>query len=202
MKVLVIADVEERLLYDFFKKERVEGVELIISCGDLKPGYLDFLMTMVNVPMLYVLGNHDDELSKTPPAGGFSLENRVIKYKGYRIAGLGGSIKYNTRHINMYTERQMAWRCFTLTNKARLKGGIDILVTHSPVRGHGDLDDNAHRGFECFNELLNKFKPMYMFHGHVHTNYHHKVKSKLKHPSGTILINACGYQIIDLPDRE
>ena len=60
MKVLVVSDVEDTLLYDHFRKERVAGVELIISCGDLKQDYLDFLMTMVNVPMIYVRGNHDD----------------------------------------------------------------------------------------------------------------------------------------------
>lgn len=202
MKIMIVADVEDRLLYDFFKKERVEGVELIISCGDLKAGYLDFLMTMVNVPMVYVMGNHDDDYIKNPPTGAISIEDRIIKYKGYKIAGLGGSIKYNKRHINMFTESQMRRRCRNLQFKAMLKGGIDILVTHSPVRGYGDLEEFSHRGFECFNDFLEKVRPTYMFHGHVHTNYHHSVKTENHHPCGTTIINGCGYKIIELPDKD
>ena len=60
MKVLIVADIEDKRLYDFYRKERTEGVELIVACGDLKPDYLDFLITMVNVPTIYVRGNHDD----------------------------------------------------------------------------------------------------------------------------------------------
>lgn len=202
MRILIVADEEERLLYDNFRKERVEGVDLIISCGDLKPGYLDFLITMVNVPMVYVMGNHDNELVETPPMGAITLEDTIVKYKGYNIAGLGGCIKYNDRNINMFTEREMAWRCFKLRVKAFFKGGIDIFVSHAPVRGYGDLEDFPHRGFSCFDKFLHKIQPMYMFYAHVHTAYKHNLKLELDHPSGTKLMNCCGYKIIDLPDRE
>jgi len=202
MKILIVCDEEERLLYDCFRKERVEGVELIISCGDLRAGYLDFLMTMVNVPMLYVMGNHDDQLVKEPPLGGISLEGTIINYKGYRIAGLGGCMKYNDRCINMYTEGEMRFRCLKLKAKAMLKGGIDILVTHAPARGYGDMEDYAHRGYECFNKLLDKYHPSYMFYGHVHTTYSHTLPTTYEHPSGAKLINCCGYKIIDLPDKD
>lgn len=202
MRIMVIADEENRLLYDFFKKERVEGVELIISCGDLDAGYLDFLMTMVNVPMVYVMGNHDDAFIKNPPPGGICIEDKIIKFKGYRIAGLGGSIKYNKHHINMFTERQMRHRCHKLAFKAIFKGGIDIFVSHAPCKGHGDMEDFSHSGFNCFNKLLEKYKPMYMFHGHVHKTYSRKVQIENDHPCGTKIINGFGYRIIDLPDRE
>lgn len=202
MKLLIVSDVEERLLYDCFKKERVEGVDLIISCGDLRAGYLDFLMTMVNVPMVYVMGNHDDGLVMNPPLGAQSLEDDIINFKGYKIAGLGGCIRYNDRNINMSTEGEMRWRCFKLKLKAFFKGGIDIFVAHSPCKGYGDLEDFPHRGFECFNSLLEKLHPEYMFHGHVHTNYHRSIKTSYVHPSGTTIMNCCGYKIIDLPDRE
>lgn len=202
MKILIVSDMEERLLYDCFRKERVEGVELIISCGDLRAGYLDFLMTMVNVPMLYVLGNHDDKLVREPPLGGISLEGNIVNYKGYKIAGLGGCMKYNDRCINMYTEGEMSWRCSRLSAKAALRGGIDIFVAHSPAKDYGDLEDYPHRGYKCFNKLLNRFHPKYMFHGHVHTNYNRSIKTEYDHPSGTKIMNCCGYKIIELPDKE
>lgn len=202
MRVLIVSDEEERLLYEAFRKERVEGVELIISCGDLHAGYLDFLMTMVNVPMVYVMGNHDNALVENPPLGAESLEGRIVKINGYRIAGLGGSIKYNNKCINMYTEREMAWRCFKLWVKSWFTGGIDIFVTHAPAQGYGHLKDYPHKGFECFNKFLMRTKPMYMFHGHVHRNYSRRIKDQYEHPSGTIIMNCCNYKIIDIPPVE
>ena len=52
MKILFIADEESKIYWDFFKKEQFEGIDLIISCGDLKPEYLSFLATMTTVPVL------------------------------------------------------------------------------------------------------------------------------------------------------
>ena len=43
MKVLAIADEESRYLWDFFQPEKLKDIDLILSCGDLKAQYLDFL---------------------------------------------------------------------------------------------------------------------------------------------------------------
>ena len=64
MKILFLADEECKIYWDYFRKEQFEGIDLIISCGDLKPEYLSFLATMVPVPLLYVHGNHDDEYKR------------------------------------------------------------------------------------------------------------------------------------------
>ena len=69
MKILFLADEESKVYWDYFKKEQFEGIDLIISCGDLKPEYLSFLATLVPVPLLYVHGNHDDKYDKRPPEG-------------------------------------------------------------------------------------------------------------------------------------
>jgi hypothetical protein len=46
MKLMLIADEEADLLWDRFSRERLQGVEMILSCGDLDPDYLTFLATM------------------------------------------------------------------------------------------------------------------------------------------------------------
>ena len=46
-----------------------------------------------------------------------------------------------------------------------------MVVTHAPVAGYGDGTDYAHRGYECFLELIDTYKPKYLVHGHVHLNY-------------------------------
>ena len=43
--ILFIADEPDKGLWDFFDKEKLAGIDLIISCGDLPPQYLSFLAT-------------------------------------------------------------------------------------------------------------------------------------------------------------
>ena len=52
-----------------------------------------------------------------------------------------------------------------------MKKGFDVLVTHSPAYGVNDGEDLPHRGFEIFGELIEKYRPKYFVHGHVHMNY-------------------------------
>ena len=100
----------------------------------------------------------------------------------------------------MYTEKEMSVRVRKLWRKARFTNGIDILVTHAPAEGYGDMEDLPHRGFECFNKFLMKYKPLYMLHGHVHKSYGHEFKRLRSHPSGTVIVNAYESYILDLPD--
>jgi len=104
MKILAIADAEERCLWECFRKERFEGVDLILSAGDLDPDYLEFLVTVINKPLIYVRGNHDDRYARHAPGGCICVEDSVYTYRGIRIAGLGGSMRYRDG-ANMYTAR-------------------------------------------------------------------------------------------------
>ena len=45
MKIMVLADKESPWLWDYFDKSKLEGIDLILSCGDLHPQYLSFLAT-------------------------------------------------------------------------------------------------------------------------------------------------------------
>ena len=197
MKVLVVADEKSRYYYDYYKPGRLDDIELIISCGDLSRTYLEFLVTLGNCPLLYVCGNHDDTFADHPPEGCVCIEDTVFVYRGLRFAGLGGSYRYRPDGIYMYTEKQMAWRIRKLWWKIRKNIGIDVLVTHAPAFGLGDLDTLPHRGFRCFLKFLEKYRPRYMLHGHVHRNYGFKIPVTQKY-LGTTIINACGAYLLDL----
>ena len=139
MRIMVVADVEDKRIYDYFKKERVEGVELIVSCGDLKANYLDFLVSMVNVPMIYVRGNHDDALLKDPPPGE-CIEDTVFEFNGYRFLGLGGSMRYRKDSKCMFTETQMKMRAARVKPKIYMKNHFylvfyiyNLLLLHNLV---------------------------------------------------------------------
>lgn len=170
MKILFLADEESKTYWDYFKKEHFEGIDLIVSCGDLKAEYLSFLATMVPVPVLYVRGNHDDKYDIKPPEGCICIEDKIYEFNGVRILGLGGSYRYKNGR-NQYTEAQMARRVRKLKWKIRANRGFDILVTHSPAYGMNDGDDPCHRGFDAFNRLIQSYSPKYFVHGHVHMNY-------------------------------
>ena len=170
MKILFLADEEAKVYWDFFKKEDFEGVDLIVSCGDLKAEYLSFLATMVPVPVLYVHGNHDAKYDKKPPEGCICIDDCIYEFKGVRILGLGGSHRYKPGPYQ-FKEREMAKRVRKLFWKLKFKKGFDILVTHSPARGLHDAEDMCHMGFEVFNKLIEQYRPKYFVHGHVHLNY-------------------------------
>lgn len=191
MKILAIADEESKSLWDYYEPEKLSDAELIISCGDLNRHYLEFLVTMAHCPLLYVHGNHDGAYLDNPPEGCECIEDRIYRFGGIRILGLGGSPRYKDGPF-LYTEGQMRRRAGKALARSLLFGGIDILVTHAPARGYGDMEDLPHRGFSCFNGLLGAAKPSVMLHGHVHQSYGH-FSRELPHPSGTRIINASGY---------
>ena len=196
VKILVIADTESRSLWDFYDPSKLEGVDLIISCGDLNPHYLEFLVTLSGCPLFYVHGNHDHVYEKTPPEGCECLEDRIVHFKDLRILGLGGSMRYKDGPF-MYTERQMRRRVLKARLKAALSGGVDLFVTHVPPAGCGDMKDLPHRGFACFNTFLNAVRPRFMLHGHVHKTYGHFQRERA-HESGTRIINAYDYYILEV----
>ena len=170
MKILVLSDTADKMLWDYLNRELLEGVELVLACGDLPSAYLSFLTCFTEAPILYVHGNHDQSYEKKPPEGCICVEDDIYVYKGVRILGLGGSMRYrNADH--MYTEREMRGRIRKLFWKLLRHKGFDILMTHAPARGVGDQEDLPHRGFECFLKLMDKYHPKYMFHGHVHPEY-------------------------------
>lgn len=200
MKILLISDEESTYLWDHFKREHLNGIDLIISCGDLKASYLSFLVTMGKAPVFYIHGNHDCGYAVEPPEGCDCIEDMVVSYKGLRIMGLGGSRLYSgAKH--QYTEKQMRRRISKLRREIDRKGGVDIVVTHAPAAGIGDLNDPCHRGFECFIDLMDELKPKYLVHGHVHLGYAPNTPRIRRH-NETVIINACGKYILEIPDPE
>lgn len=199
MKIMAIADEEKRAFWDYFDKSRFADVDLIISCGDLKASYLDFLVSMTNKPLLYVHGNHDQDYRRKSPQGCTCIEDRVYDFHGLRILGLGGSVRYN-QGIFQYTEEEMSRRIRRVNNAIALRGGIDMLVTHAPAKGYGDMEDLPHWGFACFNDLIRRWKPKYMLHGHVHLSY--GGDRFHVHEVGTRIINAYECYELEVGDED
>lgn len=188
MKIMVMSDTESAAIWDYYTPDRLKGIDLILSCGDLHPNYLTFVETFSNVPLLYIHGNHDEKYAQIPPEGCFCIEDDLYVYEGIRIVGLGGCMRYRNG-AHQYTEQQMEKRIRKLRWKIWRAGGFDILVTHAPAQGFHDGEDRCHQGFAALRTLVERHQPQYFIHGHMHMNYgvHTPRVSQL---GKTIVINA------------
>ncbi len=196
MRLLLLSDRESPYLYDYYVPGRLAEYDLMLSCGDLRANYLSFLVTMGRARLLYVHGNHDVNYTRNPPEGCECVEDRLVTAGGVRILGLGGSALYNGGPFQ-YTERQMRRRLFRAGWLVRRAGGVDIMLTHAPPRGCGDAEDLAHRGFEAFYPFIERFKPRYLIHGHVHMNYGRDLP-RVRKIGETTVINAFERYVIDV----
>ena len=196
MKLLLLSDVESPYLWDYYRPGRLAEYDLMLSCGDLKASYLSFLVTVGRSRLLYVRGNHDANYRTNPPEGCECIEDKLVTVNGLRTLGLGGSLWYNGG-ANQYTERQMRRRLWRAGWAVRRAGGVDIVLTHAPARGYGDAEDAAHRGFECFEDFLNKYEPKYLVHGHVHMNYGRNIPRVVQH-GATQIVNAWERFVLDV----
>ena len=184
-----------------------------MSCGDLPFDYLEYLVTSLAVPLVYVPGNHDPNVKpidttfvaldhRVPipgPEGCDNVDGRIMEVQGLRVAGLGGSLRYK-EGPNQYTQAQMRWRALNLEFRTRLKRvrsgrGLDVFITHAPPFGAGPAEDAAHVGFVAFNRIIQRLRPVLMVHGHVHPFG----KSQPERQSGgTRIINAIPSRMIEL----
>ena len=188
VRVLAVSDeVDDALVADL---TAVRGTQLILACGDLPFEYLGSLMNMLDVPLAFVPGNHDPDVSgyrssragltlraglpvRPPwPDGAINADGRIIDVAGLRLAGLGGCRRYSGGP-NQYTDRQQTRRARALRSRAwwrrqRDGRGVDVLLTHAPPRGVGDADDPPHRGFRTLPGLVAALQPAALLHGHVH----------------------------------
>ncbi len=186
MKILVVADVPDKKYWDYYTDGCLSEFDLILSCGDLPPQYLTFLVTMAKCPVVYVPGNHDDIYKSKPPEGCICCDGDIVKVCGLRILGLGGSNRYKLGD-NQYTQKEMYKRIKKLNFRLRKNKGFDILLAHSPARFLNDSEDIPHQGFEAFNDLMDKYAPKFFIHGHVHMNYNYKLPRICAHGQTTVI---------------
>jgi Icc-related predicted phosphoesterase len=193
MKILAVADrVSRSLLEPAHGGPALTDIDLIISCGDLPPEFLTELRARYDVPLLYVLGNHDLRYGTAPPCGCQCIDRRLITlHDGLRILGFSGSRWYNG-NINQYTEQEMA----VFIRKMRLtlwfSRGVDLVVTHAPPRHIHDAEDRCHKGFKSFNSLINRYQPAYFVHGHIHTHFTDE-EARITTVNTTRVINSYGF---------
>lgn len=193
------------------------GAELIVGCGDLPFDYLRHLMNAFDVPLVFVPGNHDPDVSgyrlsragltlraglpqRAPwPDGASNADGRIVDAAGLRVAGLGGCRRYSAGP-NQYSDRQQSRRARALSRRARWRQlrdgrGVDILLTHAAPRGAGDCDDPVHLGFTALNGLVARLGPALLLHGHVGPG---ELANPVRQLEQTSVRNVAGRHLLDI----
>lgn len=222
MKILCISDNISPIIYSDKIKTRFPDVEMVLSAGDIDLEYYEFIISMLNKPLLFVFGNHNlkyfsnykkeyfqdlnelnEDTLETLNNGGIYINGKVKKIKGIIIAGLGGTKRYN-KGLNQFTETGMFFYILRiipklLLNKIIYGRYLDILLTHAPPKGIHDKEDLCHKGFKIFLWFMKTFKPKFLIHGHIHIfdNNEKRVSNYLN----TKVINAYEHMVIDTEEK-
>ncbi|OUZ11727.1 hypothetical protein BHE97_04290 [Aeromicrobium sp. PE09-221] len=192
VRVLVVADEEVSAARP--RALRL-GVDLLLSAGDLPWDYLAMLAAALQVPAAFVPGNHDPIDGEDAPAGFLPADDQVLEIAGLRIAGLGGSVRYNDGP-HQYTQEQYRTRARQLAASAG--GPVDILLTHAPPAGLGDESDPAHRGIEALHDLLEALVPTWHLHGHIHP---YGMSKPDRQVGGTTVRNVIPWTVLEVEPR-
>lgn len=209
VRVLTLSDVETSAVYNSRIRSRFGEVDLVISCGDLPSYYLEYVISMLNLRLYYVNGNHvqrpenEDNIEGIEhPWGAINLHRKVVYDREHDLilAGIEGSLRYNDGS-HQYSQTEM-WRMVLglapqlVRNKVKYGRYLDVFVTHAAAAGIQDDTDKAHQGIEAFRWLLATFKPRYHLHGHMH--HYNPLIPNLSQFGDTKVVNTYGYREIEI----
>ncbi len=204
MKILAISDEVVPWIHSPSLRDRCGDVDLVISCGDLHEDYLEFIVSTLNKPCYYVLGNHDFRGGNAQPeryvhAGWTNLDLRVVRTperNPITLAGLEGCVEYAPGAELQYTQRGQWLRALRLA-PALLFTRPDIFVSHAPPHGIHNGADRAHAGFKALNWIMDTFRPRLLLHGHQHRTYDPMQTGETRY-ADTLVVNVHPYRILTL----
>jgi Icc-related predicted phosphoesterase len=184
--IIAVSDIEKNL-----KNKDKKTYDLLIGCGDLSPGYMDYIANEFK-PRFSILihGNHDEKHFNNPYKdeneqfskvykGFFVLNHGIINAKKYikkdlLIAGFSGALSYGNLPFH-FSEKDVTKLKRELSIKMLLKRQkrIDIMVSHTPPLIKNTLEkyDRYHQPSEKMAEILYKYSPNLWLYGHLHRNY-------------------------------
>jgi uncharacterized protein len=209
LKVLAVSDRVQEHIYSDAVRNLYSDVGIVFSCGDLPFYYLEYIVTMLPVPLLYVRGNHDDRPQHTStgrvvtrPQGCIDVDGWITCRAGLLVGGIEGSIRYRPQGECMYSNYEVALKLARMTpslvfNKLRHGRYLDMLLTHAPPYGIHDDTDLAHTGFGPFLSFMRLFRPRYLLHGHVH-QYNPQAVRETRY-FDTFVINVYPHRVLDIP---
>ncbi|MCI6840308.1 MAG: metallophosphoesterase [Prevotella sp.] len=144
--------------------------DIVVHSGDFcmvgtEQEAIDFLNWFCDLPYrhkIFICGNHDDCLYGAKVDGldpnVHYLCNSVIEIDGLKLYGVPMFMG------DCVTDRQSR-------NYARVPDDTDILITHSPVYGILDFDDNINYGSEELLHRMSALNLKALLFGHIHAQH-------------------------------
>lgn len=197
--ILSVADNKCPFLETYLTADIRNGNEFdyIFSCGDLSINYLTNIADSINNIIYYIEGNHkflDEEKIQELKKKHLYVNDSIPGCKNimltpvvtpdYIFCGFGGSARYNDEP-SQYSEEEMQNFVNITLRKIKLirikefffrqKRREILCISHAPIQGCGDGEDNAHRGFKAFRNFIETAKPVLWLYGHVHLKSFHEL---------------------------
>jgi uncharacterized protein len=169
MKALVIADRPPR---NSIKNTIAEnGIDLVITLGDLDRYTLIELEDIHNIPKIGVYGNHCSG-NYFESLGIEDMHLHTFDYKGLKFGGFEGCVRYKeSSYGKMYTQEEASALIKQLPY-------VDVLLCHCPPYKINDEPNQvAHQGFKALREYVEQYKPQYLLHGHTYPKAYELVET-------------------------
>jgi Icc-related predicted phosphoesterase len=166
IKFFAIADLHDReKVLKEIERFNFSDIDALIMAGDISSRF-DFaeevidVMKKINKPCFYVPGNNESaEMEKLYRENGFSVHEKVVEFKDYKIAGFGFSPITPFDTPGELTEEEIEKRIFKLD-----VDNETVLITHCPPKGI--LDKNF--GSSSILKFIKEKKPFLHVFGHIH----------------------------------
>ncbi len=191
MKILAISDCQSPDIWEKPDECGANDADIIVSCGDLNTAYLEFVRERLNKPLYYVRGNHDKNVKYVKDA--VHLDSRIVNVQGVRFLGFDSV----SRDGKLLTDEDVTVRVEIMKRIIDRDGGFDVLVTHHPMLGFGDGDNELHKGYKAYVKLVEEYKPKIMLHGHIHLDFY-KQHIRCMQYASTRIINAYKHTILEI----
>lgn len=166
MKWLILSDLQGVLYEDWqsFMKMDNADLDVIVTLGDIDTLFLKSLSEKFKGKrFIGILGNHDF-YGDLEYYGIENLHGKSIPVNGLKVAGIEGCVSYKKeKDAPMYSQADILHLCNQLPCS-------DIVFSHNSPYGIHDKEDKAHIGFIGLTEYVKACKPLYVFHGHQHSN--------------------------------
>ncbi|MFP4423934.1 MAG: metallophosphoesterase [Candidatus Woesearchaeota archaeon] len=213
INILAVSD--EEVLRD--KEITFPRIDLLLGCGDLSPGYMEFLIDRYRPPgRIMTHGNHDDiyfqdsepvnmEYSRlycgmftiTEGIHTISKDDLPESERDLHLAAYSGACAYGDRPFYFSENdaaswiRNLKWKDFFGNVR------MDIMISHTPPALEGvPYIDFFHRPSKNLAQICERFSPSLWFYGHIHSTYTDKPLDFYYEDTQTHLLNASPFKFI------
>jgi hypothetical protein len=202
IRLLAASDEREPAMEIEANRRAIAPLDGVLGCGDLDPGWLNFLADAFEAPLVYVRGNHDrggdwdvrDHLVPDPLGSG-----STTRLAGILVGGLewpDPDAGHNQRRPDLAWWQVLRLAVRRFRSAARGRDEPIIVISHVAPEGAGDVStDVYHRGFGAYRWLLDRLRPPLWLHGHTTT----ALVPELQVSAGaTTVVNVTGAVVVEL----